>query len=134
MSSTAFTAESEWLGQLAAMREAIAELRLGQQNGLSSAYGNEVPVDDEDDDSNDSTNDDIWDVYSEIDGSEYSSDLLNGAEGYASPKTKNYEHSSEWLNEKCKALAGRTGGLSASELQDEISVLLSSDTSGGISA
>ncbi|KAL8747921.1 MAG: hypothetical protein Q9190_000245 [Brigantiaea leucoxantha] len=130
MSSTAFTAESEWLGQLAAMREAIAELRLGQQNGLSSAYGNEVPVDDEDDDSNDSTNDDIWDVYSEIDGSEYSSDLLNGAEGYASPKTKNYEHSSEWLNEKCKALAGRTGGLSASELQDEISVLLSSDTSG----
>ncbi|KAI6894602.1 hypothetical protein KC318_g11830, partial [Hortaea werneckii] len=64
MSPSADSAASQWLEQLAAMRAAIADLKLPETNGQSGKH--ELGFDLDDDDlSPASPTDDIWDLISE---------------------------------------------------------------------
>lgn len=130
MSPAAESAESQWLTQLAAMREAIAGLKLDQPNGSVQEYGHDLLVED-DDLSGDSGNDDIWDVFSEDEGYEYSSDSLDG-EDEALPEEETFggKHGQDWLRSKCVAFTSEKSGLDASELHEQLLGLLASDMRG----
>lgn len=130
MSPAAESAESQWLTQLAAMREAIAGLKLDQPNGSVQEYGHDLLVED-DDLTGDSGNDDIWDVFSEDEGYEYSSDSLDG-EDEALPEEETFggKHGQDWLRSKCVAFTSEKSGLDASELHEQLLGLLASDMRG----
>ncbi|KAL8953945.1 MAG: hypothetical protein Q9222_000232 [Ikaeria aurantiellina] len=127
MSPSTFTSETQWLSQLAAMREAIAGLKLHQGNDPSRIYGQDLAIDDEDETSDSSGKDDLWDVFSEADNHQDSSDL---ADGFDEPEIRGHASGSalqEWLMQKFGDLAQQNAGLSAGELQDQVSALLASD-------
>ena len=123
MSPAAESAESQWLAQLAIMREAIAEFKLDQVNDSVQEYGHDLLVED-DDLTGHSGNDDIWDVFSDEEDYEYSSDILEGDDEVPS------NGSQDWLRSKCHAFTSGKSGLDASELQEELSALLASDVPG----
>ncbi|KAL8790764.1 MAG: hypothetical protein Q9213_000388 [Squamulea squamosa] len=126
MSPSIFSAESQWLTQVAAMREAIAGLKLHQANGSVQPYGHDLVIDD-DGTSESSEKDDIWDVFSEEDVEEDSSDLANGFAEVRIDDETSTNRPSEWLRNMCVDLAQRNIGLNASELQEQITMLLTSD-------
>ena len=74
MSSTALaTAEAEWQTQLAAMRAALADLKLPQQeNGDVVGYGSDFGFDDDDEFTSGNSGDDVWDFISDSDEALYS--------------------------------------------------------------
>ena len=128
MSPTLETAESQWLSQLTAMRQAIAELKLADQSkSLDQAHGRDIVVDD-DDLTGASGSDDLWNAFSDETDSSYSSDMLDGIE-VASPGLGASEHpwGHVWLRSKCLGIAGRKSGLDAEALQQQLSAMLASD-------
>ncbi|KAK4697758.1 antiviral helicase SLH1, partial [Lecanoromycetidae sp. Uapishka_2] len=127
MSPSLETAGSEWLSQLAAMRQAIAELKLNQPNSQDQAYGHDIVVDDEDL-SGGSDSDDLWNVFSENEGDNYSSDMLDGVQNSLSDfEVGAYGYGTGWLKDKCITLAGRQVGLDPEEMQQQLSAMLASD-------
>jgi antiviral helicase SLH1 len=130
MSPAAESTESQWLAQLAAMREAIAGLKLNQSNGNVQEYGHDLLVEDEDL-TGDSGNDDIWDVFSEDEGCEYSSDLLDEEDGtLLEEETFGDKNGQDWLRNKCVAFTSGKSGFDASELHEQLLALLVSDMQG----
>lgn len=139
MSPSFSTAESEWLAQVAAMREAIAEIKLTQPiTGAVESYGQHIVSEDDDWELNDrSLTDEIWDIFSEDD------DEVNGGgrSGSTSNDSDNEEleatfvggeeglgYDLEWLQGKCLALTDRqSSGLDSSQLQDHLHKLLLSE-------
>ena len=127
MAETVFQAESEWLAQMTAMRQAIAEMKLPPLQDRSKMYGADVVFDDE---SSDSLEDDIWDVDGELDESPPSDDLENGINGLATPYHKVEDtRDRSWLRYKCKSFAKLRSGMDAADLEGQIVALLASDTS-----
>lgn len=117
-------AESQWLTQLAAMREAIAGLKLPKspaQDELS--YGSDLELDLDEDYSSPATVDDIWDVISSDDET---SDDLDEINGVPLPTTAAYDRA--WLEEKCLDLTARNPGLDAGELAQQITATLATDS------
>ena len=127
MSLSVESAHSQWLAQLAAMREAIAELKLDQASADAQAYGHDIEFDDF---SGSSGSDDIWDVISEGEDEEYSSDHLEGAEDLLNGHVEDYGYDPAWLRSKCVTFASRRSGLDAEELEEQILALLASDSKG----
>ena len=128
MSPSLEKAEAQWLSQLTAMRQAIAELKLDDQsNNQDQAYGRDIVVDD-DDLTGTSGSDDLWNAFSDETDSSYSSDMLNGIED-ASPGLEASEHpcGHEWLRSKCLGIASKKSGLDAEALQQQLSAMLASD-------
>ena len=128
MSPSLEKAELQWLSQLTAMRQAIAELKLDDQsNNQDQAYGRDIVVDD-DDLTGTSGSDDLWNAFSGETDSSYSSDMLDGIED-ASPGLEASEHpwGHEWLRSKCLGIAGRKTALDAEALQQQLSAMLASD-------
>lgn len=128
MSPALDVAESQWLVQLAEMRAAIAELKLPQKNGDAPAYGHDIDVD-VDDFSGIASGDDIWDIISDEESADYSSDQLDAADAVpaeAGPAGPLY--SQGWLAEQCEQAAQRGSGLDAQALQGQIMAVLSSDS------
>ena len=128
MSPSLEKAESQWLSQLTAMRQAIAELKLDDQsNNQDQAYGRDIVVDD-DDLTGTSGSDDLWNAFSDETDSSYSSDMLNGIED-ASPGLEASQHpwGHEWLRSKCLGIACKKSGLDAEALQQQLSAMLASD-------
>lgn len=127
MSPSFSTAESEWLAQVAAMREAIAEIKLTQPTGEFETYGQDTVMDDGD--LSDRSSDEIWDIFSE--------DEVNGRSGSISNDSDELEPTLDvegsgynfgWLREKCLALTDRhSSGLECSQLEDHLRKLLLSD-------
>ena len=122
------TAESQWLSQLTAMRQAIAELKLDDQShSQDQAYGRDIVVDD-DDLTGTSGSDDLWNAFSDETDNSYSSDMLDGVED-SSPglgaSDRPWGHG--WLRSKCLGLASRQPGLDAGALQQQLSAMLASD-------
>lgn len=114
------------------MREAIAELKLDGKNGTKLGYGHDIVVD-EDETSDSSGKNDIWDIFSEQDEDKDDSDLVDGVDGVDEPIIDGElpdDGSSEWLKSKCAELAARHDGFNAVELQDQISTLLASNMQG----
>lgn len=126
-SPTAESAESQWLAQLAAMRAALADLKLSQpqaDNQQQKPYEEDFDFDEEIGSTN--SGDDIWDFISDEGGEDYSSDLNDGVETTAENAHVNY--GLEWLKKKCELLTKAKQSLSAEDLQRQILALLASDS------
>lgn len=133
MSPSADTAASQWLEQLAAMRAAIAELKLPQTNGISkdASYDDDYGLDN-DDLSPASGSDDIWDIISDEDEDDFSEESLEPA--FAYQHTEHEEASSPvgsrgWLRNCCVDVSSRGSGLDADTLEEQITAVLASDSS-----
>lgn len=128
MSPSLESAEAQWLAQLRAMREAIAELKLDQQIGDVLPYGHDIPVDD-DEFTGGSGSDDIWDLVSEEEGEVYSSDYIDGEEDVLPQNaTDGAAYGQGWLTENCVSFARGRTGLDPDEVQQQIRSLLASDS------
>lgn len=133
MSPSADTAASQWLEQLAAMRAAIAELKLPQTNGNSkdASYDDDYGLDD-DDLSPASGSDDIWDIISDEDEDDFSEESVEPA--FAYQQAEHEEASSPigsrgWLRSCCVDVSSRGSGLDADTLEQQITAVLASDSS-----
>ncbi|GAB7322700.1 hypothetical protein MBLNU13_g03597t1 [Cladosporium sp. NU13] len=133
MSPSADTAASQWLEQLAAMRAAIAELKLPQTNGEAkdASYDDDYGLDD-DDLSPASGSDDIWDIISDEDEDDFSEESLEPA--FAHQQAEPEEASSSvgsrgWLRNCCVDVSSRGSGLDADTLEQQITAVLASDSS-----
>lgn len=123
--------QSQWLAQMKAMRDAIAELKLPQVNGHSTLYGHDIVVGD-DDSVGASSGDDLWDLISSDEEEEsMSSDDMDSYLQNESGDTYHgmiYDH--DWLSQVCVSTASRKSGLDPTELQEQVSALLASGLEG----
>ena len=128
MSPSLEKAESQWLSQLTAMRQTIAELKLDDQsNGQIKAYGHDIVVDDEDLASG-SGSDYLWNVFSDEEQEEYSSDMLDDVEDHSSGLIAvDHSHAYKWFKSKCYTFADTKAGLDPEELGQQLSAMLASD-------
>lgn len=128
MPSTAETAASQWLEQLAAMRAAIAELKLPETNGEpqnTAADDADLDWDLDDDDLSPASGDDIWDLISEEEQDSFSEESADMVTTAGPVK----DGSQEWLQAQCQVVASKGSGLEAAALQDQIMAVLASDSS-----
>jgi len=127
MSPSLANAESQWLSQLAAMRQAIADLKLDQSNDETHQYGRDIVIDD-DDLLGGSSSDDLWNVFSEDEDDEYTSDMIDGFEDYRPDRgVEGGVFGQVWLRSKCLAFASRKAGLDSEELRQQLLSMLASD-------
>ncbi|KAI9836113.1 MAG: hypothetical protein M1819_001729 [Sarea resinae] len=126
MSPAIEVAESQWLSQLNDMRAALADLKLPSQNDYVEEYGRDIEVDE--DTSETTSGDDIWDLIDEEEEDEYISDSLNGdAWSCADDGLKGTDYSQHWLSSRCTEISFQRMGLDAHDLQQQILALLASD-------
>lgn len=124
--------ESQWLDQLAAMRQAVAEIKLNQQDSLVEKYGHNIVVNDED--LSDENLDDIWDLFSGAEEDDSRSDISNNLEFTKIEKDQDKsQFNLGWLRNQCDALSNRRHTLDAGQLQDQLCSLLISDMKGACS-
>lgn len=118
------SAEAQWQTQFAAMRAALAELKLPEykENDDLDAYGSDINLDDDEFTSGNS-GDDVWDFISETEDELWSSDAHEDT-----PPSEGQEFGRQWLKSKCENLSMRKQGLSASDLQEQIMAILASDS------
>lgn len=126
MSSSLDSAQTEWLEQLAAMRQAIADLNLPPYIEKTPAYGDDLDIDD-DDLSGTVSGEDIWDVISDEYDEEYSSDHLDQ---YVDDQLVMDLYDQNWLANRCADVARRSSGLTAGVLKEQILAILASDSNG----
>lgn len=119
-------AEAQWLAQIAAMKAAIAELKLTQPtqvpNGDSLVDGEE---DDFDMSSSSGGAHDVWDFISDSELQELgfdSGDLMDGTDDFA----QEGPYGPQWFASKCIEVAAHRDGLPADTLQDQIQEALRS--------
>lgn len=129
MSPSADNAASKWLEQLAAMRAALADLKLPQTNGEDAPkYDDDEFSLDEEDLSPASGSDDIWDLISDDEDDDFSDESLepmqDGTDG-----TAVQEGSQDWLKQCCEGAASKGNGLDAETLHEQISAVLALDSS-----
>jgi len=116
-------AEEQWKAQLAAMKAAIADLKLPPQfTNEQKSFGFDVPYVEDDDFTSGNSGDDIWDVFSDAETQD-SSDANDDETG--SPMTG---YGLQWLKSRCIGFAARKQGLSAEDLEEQIMALLASDS------
>lgn len=128
MSSSLDTAETQWLAQLSAMRSAIAELKLPPKDDTTAPYGQGVWTDEEDL-SDTTSGDDIWDLIDDEED-ESSSDALEGLEDdFTQTHIEERPYSKIWLQTRLSGAADRGTGLSLDDLQQQIGAILGSDSS-----
>ena len=128
MSEKLENAHSQWLAQLASMREAIAELKLDKLYTKGQEYGHDIVLDD--DLTSGSNSDDIWDIISEEEDYEYSSDSLETPEPSSNDISNGTGRDLEWLRLRTASLANQKSGLDVNELQEQIVALLAADSNG----
>lgn len=117
------TTESQWLSQLAAMRQTIADLKLPAElpHGAVS-YGSDIELDIDEDYSSPGTVDDVWDIISSDEESTDYDDEVNEA---SVPPSTFYDRF--WLESRCQDVAARNG-MDASELAQQITATLAADS------
>ncbi|KAM0153234.1 hypothetical protein ACHAPG_007200 [Botrytis cinerea] len=128
-SSTLDSAEVQWQAQLAAMKNALAELNLppSSTNGEARSYDIDVDFDDDDEFTSGNSGDDVWDFISDEDDDLSSSDVNDDFPSLSdSAGAGNY--GPQWLKSKCMEIAQRKQGLSGNDLQEQIMAILGSDS------
>jgi antiviral helicase SLH1 len=127
MAETTFQSETLWLAQMTAMKQAIADLKLPPLNDASQMYGADLDLDEE---LSEDLDDDIWDVESAADDTPHS-DFFD--ESRNSLKTSDLVtdgvFDKAWLRSRCAAFARSRSGMDASDLEQQITALLVSDSS-----
>lgn len=127
MAQTTFQSEAQWLAQVAAMRQAIADLKLPTLNDASQMYGSDLDLDE---DLSEGVDDDIWDVESTFHDSPPSDGYDDTANGFKTPDVvTDGVFNKQWLRSKCAAWARSRSGIDASDLEQQITALLASDSS-----
>ncbi len=127
MAETTFQSESQWLAQMTAMRQAIAELKLPPLNDASQMYGADLDLDEE---LSEDLDDDIWDVESDEDESPSSDVYDDTRNGFKTPDVvTDGVFDKAWLRLRCAAFARLRSGIDATDLEQQITALLASDTS-----
>lgn len=118
-------AEAQWRTQLAAMRAALADLKLPPKSSSVDIplYGSDIEFDDDNFTSGNS-GDDVWDFISESEEDLYSSDFNEDA----IPDASDGGYGPQWLKSRCLGFASRKQGLSGEDLQEQIMALLASDS------
>ncbi|PLB44895.1 putative DEAD/DEAH box helicase [Aspergillus steynii IBT 23096] len=117
--------ESKWLTQLAAMRQAIADLNLPKDPANDQlGYGSDLELDLDDEYSSPGTVDDIWDVISSDDESSAGSDEIDGF----ALSSDGLSYDQIWLEQKCQGLAIQKPGLDVMELVQQITAALAADS------
>lgn len=120
-------AESQWLSQMAAMRQAIAELKLNRSDGDAHGYEDSLVVDDSDL-TGDSGSDELWNVFSDEEQEEYSSDMLDCIDdSIHGENIKEQGYGQAWLRSECIAFTNTRAGIDAEELKQQLSAILASD-------
>ncbi|EPS26377.1 hypothetical protein PDE_01313 [Penicillium oxalicum 114-2] len=122
------TAESQWLSQLAAMRQAIADLKLPKgQNVEPISYGSDIDLDIDDDYSSPGTVDDVWDIISSDDEADSGLDDLTDVPSHVAP-SQSAAYDRTWLGERCLDVAMRNPTMDAEELSQQIIAALATDS------
>lgn len=126
MSPTVDSAEAQWHTQLAAMRAALAELKLppNSTSGESDSYVVGVNFDEDDDFTSGNSGDDVWDFISESEEDFYSSDFSK--DSVQDLNSRGY--GPQWLASRCISFASRKQGLAGEDLQEQLVALLVSDS------
>jgi antiviral helicase SLH1 len=126
MSRAVAELESQWLTQMSAMRQAIADLQLPPLQ--DKPYGADIKLDDEDL-SADSYSDDIWEVSSDSRDSPPSDNDYEGINGFVSKAPTEGVYDQVWLRNRCEKFVQFRTGLSASDVFEQITAVLASDSS-----
>ncbi|KAH0845004.1 hypothetical protein AYO21_04074 [Fonsecaea monophora] len=123
-----FQSEEQWLAQVAAMRQAIADLKLPSLNDESQMYGSDLDLDEE---LSEDIDDDIWDAESAVDESPFTDDVDDTVNGFKTPnRATNGVFDKTWLRSKCAAWARTSSsGIDSTDIEHQITALLASDSS-----
>lgn len=126
MTASLESAEAQWQAQLAAMRAALADLKLPPKNinAESASYIPDVNFVEDDDFTSGNSGDDVWDFISDDEADSYGSDLNEDL----IPEAAVGGYGLDWLKIKCVSLAARKQGLSGEDLEQQILALLVSDS------
>lgn len=117
-------AEAQWREQFAAMKAALADLKLpGKNKSIESELNLDFDIDDEDFTSGNS-GDDVWDFIDDSEEDLYSSDFIEEANG----QLVGGSYGPAWLSEQCSAIASKTG-LSSDVFQTQVLDILNSQRS-----
>ncbi|XDG06846.1 hypothetical protein ABKA04_006461 [Annulohypoxylon sp. FPYF3050] len=124
MSPSMSEAEAQWREQFAAMKAALADLKLpGKNKSIESELNLDFDLDNEDFTSGNS-GDDVWDFIDDSEEDLYSSDFIEEANGQ--PDGGSYGPA--WLSEQCSAIASKKG-LSSDAFQAQVLDVLNSQRS-----
>lgn len=130
MSPATQLAESQWLSQLAAMRQAMADLNLPKAEDLLPP-GKGLNLGDDEFSSAPESVEDLWDIISEDDDDERTGDdsdaIVDASVNGVEPSGKMGVYNLQWLSHKCWAIAERNASLNASELQQQLISVLAAD-------
>ncbi|RDL31450.1 p-loop containing nucleoside triphosphate hydrolase [Venustampulla echinocandica] len=118
------SAEARWQTQLAAMRSALADLKLPPTDAMNASYESDIPFDEDDESTSGNSGGDVWDFISDSEEEFYSSDLNEDQ----FPDLNAGQYGPEWLTSQCLAFASRKQGLSGDDLEQQITALLASDS------
>ncbi|KAJ5949818.1 hypothetical protein N7454_001402 [Penicillium verhagenii] len=115
--------QSQWLSQLAAMRQAIADLKLPKELPHdTTGYGSDLDLDIDEDYSSPGTVDDVWDIISSDDETTDDIDDVN-----ETPFSQTLPYDRLWLEAKCQELAARSS-MDAAELSQQIIAALAAES------
>ncbi|KAI0843176.1 Sec63-domain-containing protein [Hypoxylon sp. FL0890] len=124
MPSSMSEAEARWREQFAAMKNALADLKLpGKQQSVEAELGLDFDLDDDDFTSGNS-GDDIWDFIDDSEEDLYSSDFIEDADGQPDGSLDG----SYWFPQQCFTIAAKNG-FSSDAFQAQILEILSSQRS-----
>lgn len=126
--SSVTDAEAQWLAQVAAMKAAIAELKLPSHapNGDTIASSGDGDDDDFDLSSASGETHDVWDFISDSELDELgldSGDLMDGTDGL----DQEPPYGPQWFLERCATVSAHRDGLPAETLQQQILEALKSN-------
>lgn len=128
--SSVTDAEAQWLAQVAAMKAAIAELKLPSHAPNGDTTASTAGGDDDDDDfdlsSASGETHDVWDFISDSELDELgldSGDLMDGTDGL----DQEPPYGPQWFLERCAAVSAHRDGLPAETLQLQILEALKSN-------
>lgn len=123
-------AEAQWQTQLAAMRAALADLKLPAKsvNRDTSTYESEFNFDEDDEFTSSNSGDDVWDFISESEEELHSSDPNDDVILDVDEDANVGGYGQQWLARKCIGFAAKKQGLSGEDLQEQIMALLASDS------
>lgn len=126
--SSVTDAEAQWLAQVAAMKAAIAELKLPSHAPNGDTTASSAGGDDDDFDLSSVSGDthDVWDFISDSELDELgldSGDLMDGTDGV----DQEPPYGPQWFLEKCTAVSAHRDGLPAETLQLQILEALKSN-------
>ncbi|KAI0136029.1 Sec63-domain-containing protein [Hypoxylon sp. NC0597] len=124
MSSSMSEAEARWREQFAAMKNALADLKLpGKHHPVEAELGLDFDLDDDDFTSGNS-GDDIWDFIDDSEEDIYSSDFIEETDG----QPDSSQSGQSWFPQQCSTIAAKNG-LSSDAFQAQILEILSSQRS-----